>query len=306
MRGPTTSLLAASVALALGACGARLAGNGGELGDDDGDGGLPDDGGLDAEPDAPLGPFGAPQKITVAAVANVAEDDGTLSSNGLELVFAVVDTTDNNRKHLFYAQRASLDDEFANRQKLPFNVTGSSDETPRFSADDKTLYFASSRAPTKGDLDIFQVSHSAPGNNWGTPQKIDEVSTAATDKWFMKCGNAGRYLMITANDLAEGVLGSGVAPKVDTDLSAPAAAETGTFLTQDCLNIYFASQRNGMNQLFRSSRTAIGQRWGTPTVVDDFKDLGGAQQDPWISSDGRIFALTSDAGGSNDLYISRR
>src|SRR5262249_4931280 len=116
----------------------------------------------DPAPDAVmLGPWGSPQKIAAASTAG-AEDDGTLSSDRLELVFALVEPGDNNNKHLSYAQRASLADTFGPAQRVGFAITGTTEQTPRFSADDKILYFASNRLPTLGGLDVWQIDHSAP------------------------------------------------------------------------------------------------------------------------------------------------
>src|SRR5882757_10883003 len=51
---------------------------------------------------APLGPWSAPAKITVAAVHGQDEDDETLSSTGLEMFYAIVNKAQSNQKELFY------------------------------------------------------------------------------------------------------------------------------------------------------------------------------------------------------------
>ncbi|MCW5806127.1 MAG: PD40 domain-containing protein [Deltaproteobacteria bacterium] len=287
-------------------CGAQLGGGGGLDGGDnplaDADLVAPPDAPADA---APLGPFGTPRKLGAASAANAAEDDPTLSSTGLELVFARVDPNDGNRKHLFYAQRASTADDFTTATRLPFDLNGKTEQTPRFSADDKTLYFATDRAPSVGNLDIYAVAHPAPGNNWGTPAPVAGVNTAGVDKWFMPCGTQGRYLVIQGTNLAEGTLGAGTATVV-AELNGATGTETGTFLTQDCLTIYFASDRSGKTLLYTSTRTSVAAPWATPTVFADFAALGGDQQDPYLSPDGRTFVFVSDVGGTNDCYIATR
>lgn len=121
----------------------------------------------------------------------------------------------------------------------------------------------------------------------------------------MPC-EGNRYLLIIGADIAEGVLGNG-APQVVAELSTT-SSETGPFVTRDCLNVTFASTRGDgtTNRLYTSSRTAIGQPWSTPVVLDTFAALGGAQQDPFISDDDRTFVFVSDVGGTNDVYISTR
>ncbi len=260
----------------------------------------------DGDPDATvmLGPWGAPQKVGVASDAALNEDDGTLSYSGLEMVFAVQNAADNNRKDLFYTSRPDLQSQFGIATKLPFSADGTSEETPRFSADDLKLFFA--KSTTDNGLDINVVTRSAPGSTtWSAPQLVTEVNSVNTDKWFMPCSNGTDYLMITNADVAEGTVGS--APVVDANLSS-ASGETGTFLTKDCLTAYFASSRpdGAANHIYRSTRTAIGQPWSTPAMVTDFAGLGGNQQDPFISNDDRIFVFVSDVGGTNDVYISTR
>src|SRR5688572_24072509 len=157
MRG--SSLLPA--ALLLCACGASLGGDVQATPDGNDPGG-------DAEeppPDAQeLGPFGAPAVVEGANSAAVSDDDGTLSNSGLELVFSLVEPGDNNRKHLYVLTRASTQVPFTGPPtRLPFNQTGATDQTPRFSQNDKTLFFASNRDPNTNGLDVHQITRANPG-----------------------------------------------------------------------------------------------------------------------------------------------
>jgi Tol biopolymer transport system component len=289
----------AGLGLMASACSARLA-------DAPGQGGTVDaDLGTDAPAvavDAGLGAWGAPRTVAGASSTTLVEDDGTLSSNTLELVFAVADAV-NGGKDLYYTTRASPTSPWITpAQKLAFDLTGPSEETPRFSEDNLTLYFASDRAPATG-LDIYRVTRTAIGSPWSTATLVAGPSTAAAEKWFTPCGG-NRYLVIVGGDIAEGTLGMG-APTIVTSLSSP-QSETGTFLTADCLTTYFASVRSGTNQLYRSARATADDAWPAPTLVTDFAGIGGNQEDPWISPDQRTFAFVSDVLLTKDLYISTR
>jgi len=259
---------------------------------------------IDAPPDAfVLGAWGPPTSVPGANSA-ASEDDMSLSSATLEMVFAIVNTADANRKDLYYQSRPSPTGAWTTPQKLPFSLTGSSEETPRFSGDDLTLFFASDRTGTLGGLDIYKVTRPTVGGAWGTvTHVVNGVSSAAVDKWFAPCGGS-RYLMVVGGDLAEGTLGGG-APTVVASLSST-AAEIGAFLTQDCLTAYFASASSGTLQLYTSTRTAVTAAWPAPTAVADFAALGGAQEDPWVAPDNRTFALVSNISGSKDVYLSTR
>jgi Tol biopolymer transport system component len=260
--------------------------------------------------DAALGAWSTPVKVDVAS-SGAGEDDVTLSSNTLELFFAV---SGGNGKDLFYSSRATPTSAWTTAVRLPFNSAMQSDETPRLSADDQTLYFASGR---NGSLDVFQVTRAAPGSTtWGTPTTVAGINTSVDEKWFMPCGS-GHYVLVreTANNgtnLFEGDLGGGAAVAIAT-LNEPAAQrsnETGTFLTPDCLTIYFASNRVSPAQIFRAQRASLSDAWPAPTTVNDFAIAGGNgnQEDPWVSSDERTFAFASDAAsaGNKDLYLSTR
>ena len=280
-----------------GACEARL---GGDTAVDDagGDGPLFSTDG--PEPDAPLGNFGAPQAITVAATG-AQEDDGTLSHDGLELVYPVATA---GQKDLFYASRPDLQSAFGPVTTLPFSAPTTSEETPRFSEDDLTLFFA--KTVGTGNLDIHRVTRPTAGSQaWGTPSVVAGVNGAVVDKWFMPC-DGNRYLLIIGADIAEGVLGAGL-PTIVAELSS-ADSETGPFVSKDCLSVTFASTRSdgATNLLYTSSRIALDQPWSPPVVFDTFAALGGSQQDPFISNDNRTFVLVSNISGTNDLYLSTR
>jgi dipeptidyl aminopeptidase/acylaminoacyl peptidase len=262
-------------------------------------------------PDATvLGPWGPAIKVTSAESAAV-EDDETLSANALEMVFAI-DALDGTGKDLYYTSRASLTGAWTTASKLvAIDSTTTSDETPRMSADDKTLYFASGRAGN-GTLDIYQATRAATGSStWTNVQPVDGVSTKTlTEKWFMPCGT-DHYLMVqnAANgtgDIFEGTIG-GALPAAIPALNT-LQNETGVFVTQDCLTVYFQSARVNPTMIYTAHRASLTAPWSEPAQVTDFAAIGGNQEDPWLSPDGHTFAFVSDAAGSGnkDVYLSTR
>lgn len=262
---------------------------------------------------ASFGPWSPPAKITVAAVAGRDDDDETLSSNGLEMIYAVTNTK--GTKDLFYTQRPSATStDWTTPAKLSFTVDG--DQTPRLSADDLTLYFGRTN-PTDSTLDIWQARRDAAGTNtWQTPTKLTAVDSAVTEKWYMPCPVKGStdYIMAkdTAGDKTTHLVESmnGGTPAPITPLVSDGTSETGTFLSPDCLTIYFASTRDPMRtMIYTSRRTAIGAPWAAPQPVVDFPITGVTgdnQEDPWMASDLRTFVFASNAGGDKDVYISTR
>jgi Tol biopolymer transport system component len=287
--------------LLLGACNARISSAPSNQATPDAPDAVPD--GAD---DAGLPAWSTPSKVPPAATT-AGEDDGTLSSNLLELIFSV---NGPDGKDLYYTSRTSTSAPWMTpATRLSFNSDVESDETPRLSADDRTLYFASGR-DGNGTLDIYRVTRSDAGT-WGSPQALLDVSTTTLDeKWFMPCGD-GRYVMVQSSaegdsDLVEGVL-DGDAPIPIAALNST-ANETGTFVSPDCLTIYYASARVRPLMIYRSQRATLTAAWRPPAPVTDFPIEGGNgnQEDPWLSSDGRTFAFASDASGSKDVYLSTR
>ncbi len=288
------------LALLAGACQARLA----DLPPESDDAGVDGPATGDAPTDAfMLGAWGAAAKVGGASSTTLSEDDGTLSSTGLEIVFAIADAT-NGGKDLYYASRLSTTAAWSMPVPLGLNIVGpSSEETPRFSGDDLTLYFASNRVAGNG-LDIYRVARTAVGGAWTAAALVTGPNSTANEKWYAPCGG-NRYLVIVGGDIAQGTIGGG-APAVVASLSAVGASETGTFLTQDCLTTYFASVRSGANRIYTSTRVAVTDPWPAPTMVSDFVALGGNQEDPWLSPDQRTFVFASDVSGTKDVYLSSR
>lgn len=258
---------------------------------------------------APLGPWLTPAVVTVAATTAV-EDDVTLSSNALEMVYAITDAT-SGKKDLYYTSRTAIGQPWSTPpSKLPFD-TASSEETPRFSVDDKTLYFASDRT-TAGNLDIYSVPHTPGANTWGAAKVMTPFnSTTLTEKWLSLCSD-GHYVIVQGpptgdSHLFEGTL-DGAAPVAIDTVNATTGADTGAFLTPDCLTLYFASLRATPEKIYVSHRATVTAAWGAPATVDDFKITGGNgnEEDPWLSPDNRTFAFASDASGTKDVYISTR
>ncbi|HLL25063.1 MAG TPA: hypothetical protein VK427_23170 [Kofleriaceae bacterium] len=271
---------------------------------------LPDDSTIDA---GTLAPWSSPMLVDTANTASN-EDDGSLSASKLELVFAKADAAiDSGRKHLYYTSRSSVTaTTWTAPVRLDFNVNGTSDETPRFAAGDKTLYFASSRTGTTGGLDIWQTTRPMVGvaTGWTTPTLVANVNSTETDKWWLPC-TGGRYLMVSArapstnDDIYEGTVGGGAPTRV-AELSSSDAGDTGPFLGADCLTVYFASTRSGANRIYKSTRTSVSTPWSAPTLVTDFMNVGVAQEDPWLSDDQRTFVFSATTTTNKDVYITTR
>lgn len=253
----------------------------------------PDTLGMDA---APLGAWGPATAIAGASTAKD-EDDVTLSSAATELIFAVaISATD---KDLYVMRRATTNDPFGAPTALASMIinTTANEETPRLSLDDLTLYFG--RGGT-----TYKSTRTSTTSAWSMPTVV--AGGASPERWYGVCGTDHFTVVRGAVDLDlyEGTIG-GTAVNI-SELNTN-KIETSPYLTPDCLTIYFASDRSGTSKIYTSTRSSITSPWSTPELAQAPVN-GGADQDPWISADQRLFVWASIRGGSNDkdLYMSTR
>lgn len=235
----------------------------------------------------------------LGASGTAEEDDGTLSSTELELYFKRVDSGDPN---LYVMTRASTTSAWGAPTALGVLNTAQTEESPRLSADDLKLYFGRNG-------DIFVTTRTAVGQPWQTAVAIGALNTTATEKWAGVCSNG--YVIIsrgTANngqDLYEGTVTGGANNPITAVNST--GQEQGTFISDDCLTLYFQSNRtNAQFDIYVSTRVATNAPWGTPTVLSDFNTAANSEEDPWVSKAKKTFVFTSNASGSKDIYITTR
>jgi hypothetical protein len=284
----------------LGACDAQL---GGGLSDDGGNG--RGDGNNMKNPDAStdgqtmLGPWGTPTKVPGADTARE-EDDATLSSSRLELYFKRDDSDSSN---LYVMTRPSTSAAFGAPVALTVLNSTVDEESPRLSPDDLTLYFGRNG-------DIYKTTRTAVGSPWGAATAVTSLNTSAYEKWAVVCTSG--YAMVSravtneGQNLFEGDITTGANAAV-TQLNST-SQEQGTFLSTDCLRVYFQSNRdNGQFNIYMATRlTLLLGAWTNPTAMSDFNTGTFNEEDPWISADQRTFVYANNSAGNKDIYISTR
>jgi Tol biopolymer transport system component len=252
----------------------------------------------DAGPDAmvPLGPWSAPVAIPGAS-SSASEDDCTLSSNKLELYFKRTDSGDNN---LYVMTRASVTDAWSAPSPLTILNSSVAEESPRLSSDDLTLYFGRNG-------DILRTTRTAIGQPWTAPTAVTGLNTGAYEKWAAVCDSG--YAIVSRNtanngqDLFEGTVAGATTPLTALNTSS---TEQGTFLTADCLRVYFQSNRDGRFNIYMASRVSETAAWSNPTALTDFNTAQYNEEDPWLSADERVFVYASNRNGNKDLFMATR
>ena len=259
---------------------------------------------VDGHPDGTvaLGAWGTPTPIPGADDPIANEDDCTLNSTATELIFGIQPS--GGDKDLYVMTRPTKNDAFGTPVALTEFNTAGTEESPRLSPNDLTLYFGR-------DGDIYTSTRPTVGGTWSAPTLVASVSvTGVYQKWLAVCD--GDNVMVSRDngtngqDLYEGTLAAG-ANTLDTVLNST-ASEISTFLSTDCLTVYFASNRSGDTQIYTATRASIGGAWSTPTMVGSPFSDGSDDEDPWISIDQRtfVFAAIRAPATTKDLYISTR
>jgi len=149
---------------------------------------------------------------------------------------------------------------------LVAGVNGASDDRfARLSADELTIYFASTRPGGPGGLDLYQATRDTRDGSFGTPSLMP-ISTAADDwgatatadglgLYFSRRNAAGTgdILLATRGNLQTEFGGEAVLAQVNTT-----AEDNEPYLTADDRVLYFTSSRDAGYHLYRAERTGAG------------------------------------------------
>jgi hypothetical protein len=80
---------------------------------------------------------------------------------------------------------------------------------------------------------------------------------------------------------------------------APAISPNG-------LVLYFASNRDGNNEIYVSTRECRVCAWSDPVALGEPINTPAIDGGPFLSADGRLLFFNSNRGGNGDLYVARR
>ena len=75
------------------------------------------------------------------------------------------------------------------------------------------------------------------------------------------------------------------------------------FLTEDGLELYFASDRSGNPDIYRARRGALDQPFAEPEPLDI--DTAAEERDPWLSPDKNTLYFSSNRGPERRLAVYR-
>jgi Tol biopolymer transport system component len=264
--------------------------------------------------DAPLGPWGMPTVIALAAPANT-DDDPTLTGDLLEMFINASARTGN--ADVLVTVRSSTTAAWSTPILVPAMVSSTANETtPEVSLDGLSLIVASDRMPTQGGSDLWLFTRTSRGAPWSGGVSLTELGSNANDTAgnmtedqrtiVFTSARAGSSDIFLANRPASGGLFN--APVIQTALNTP-FHEGSPHMTPDGLTVYFDSDRNAPGtvdlDIYVSRRTSRSEPFPAPMPVTEINTTM-SEQDPWISPDGRRLLFSSNRGGMNELWEATR
>jgi hypothetical protein len=249
---------------------------------------------------APLGPWGTPTPIEITPVN---DDDPSATGDLLELYF-------DRAGNIYVTTRASLTSPWTDPVMVAEVSSASTETTPEVSYDGLTLYFASNRAPTLGTYDIWVSTRATRSAAWGTPVRVDELSSTAAEG--ASAQTHALTIVLDTNRAGMGNLDIYAAER--TSPIAPWGApvplqgintddfnEGNPMMTEDRLTLYFDSNRTGNIDIFVATRPNPTAPFSLPQRLDELS-TAGMDGDPWISPDGRTLLFASNRDGTTRLW----
>ncbi|MBX2841212.1 MAG: OmpA family protein [Flammeovirgaceae bacterium] len=177
----------------------------------------------------------------------------TFTDNGKTIIFARGNSGYKKDKlkevSLFISEKK--DTTWSTPEALPFSTLEYWDAAPTFSADGKTLYFASNRPGGKGGLDLYRVKRNKSGT-WGQPQNLgDKINTLGNES-FPWVSDDGKLYFASDGHAGLGGLDIFVASKKNkrTQVLNVGPKFNSSFddfglVYNDTLSGYFSSNRGG-------------------------------------------------------------
>lgn len=205
-------------------------------------------------------------------------------------------------------------------QKLAELDTTAVETDPTISADGLEIVFSSDRAGGAGGNDLYRASRPSRNAPFGTPMRIVELSTAASDQASELSGDALTiYLRVpggaNGDDIAFARRASRTSP-FDTPTPEPAfstsGSDTNPAISRD--GLAFSTTQNVTSpmldrDLYLYERASAASPWGPARRIDELTtprvDSGAA-----FGADGRVIVFHSDRDAAvvdaSDLYVATR
>jgi hypothetical protein len=208
--------------------------------------------------------FGALSPLTEL---NTPEAEGTpfASGDGLTLYFYALRAGVTGDRDLWVASRATPTDSFGTAAALAGVNSAETDQNPWLSPDGLTLVFDSTRSAGFGQANLWMATRSSSSDTFGTPSEVPGVNSDAVDEGATlsadqleiffdsnRPGGAGNLDIWRAQ---RDRIGEPFGAPLPLDSVNSFGDELDLALTLDGTELFFSSERAGVYQIYRSSRS---------------------------------------------------
>lgn len=252
--------------------------------------------------------FGPAILIAELSDPNAADQDPTLTADGLEICFASLRSGNSD---LWSSRRSSLEAPWGAPVRVDSLSTEAGEASPHLSADGLTIWFASDRAGGAGGHDVWMATRSTRDMPWSAAERIAEVSSDASDlapsvdgNWFALASlrNGETYDLYLAT--RSGSSSPWGAPEPIAAVNSE-ASEWDPLLALEGRQLLFSARHEASVDLFWSERATVAESFGTPRPVASL-NTEYSDHDPWWSPELGLMVFASDRSGVTKLYEATR
>jgi hypothetical protein len=151
--------------------------------------------------------------------------------------------------------------------------------------------------------DVWSMIGPVAPLNTGGDDATPDVSGDGLTMFFVAPGAVGMkdvFFATRANRQAVWA-GKTAIPAIST-----AADESGPALTPDLLTMYLSTNPTGDDDLYVTTRPAIGGAWATPMLVPGVNSTTANDGEPFVNATNTLLLWASDRAGTFDLWMARR
>lgn len=271
--------------------------------------------------------WSSPRLVNLGTSTGVVEGRPSVSADGCDLYFESNRIGAYGRTDLWLAHRETADADFGPAKNLGSEInTGAKECDPVIANNGLLLLFsASSHRGGFGKNEIWQASRSSVAEPFGTPERIKQVNSEASDA---SCSLSSDGLILIFSSSRKGGMGESdlwIARResMEDHFSNPAHLgpvvnskyrDSSPFLSRDGLELWFVSDRPGTygrRDIWVSRRESTADAFGTPLNAGPTINSAFIDEGPTLSADGQLFfesmrPVGSEKSGTENIWTCRR